>query len=111
MWRCCWPRCGAAGWRFLWWVDVVTFLLAFVTCVFLLVFVFSNIPAVKFFLVDRFDKPEAEIKLSFAGTSRTGDEQIHIRIYGLAEIDCPYRDEGRAECRDAADEDKASFMR
>ena len=79
--------------RFLGRVYVVALLLALVTCVFLFVLVFGDGPALEFLLVDGLDESEAEVEFSFACTSRSGDEEIHIGIDGLAEVDGVHREQ------------------
>ena len=72
-------------------VYVVALLLALVACVFLFVLFFGDGPALEFLLVDGLDESEAEVEFSFASTSRSGDEEIHIGIDGLAEVDGVHR--------------------
>ena len=88
------PEREGAGSGLFRWVDVLAFALAFVTGIFLFVFVFCCVPPFKFLFVDWLDKTETEVEFAFAGTCWAGDKEIHIRIDGLAEVDCLHRQQG-----------------
>lgn len=81
-----------------------------VSRVFLFILVFGDGSALEFLFEDWLHKSEAEVQLALYGTGRTGDEEIHVGVAGLAEVDCAHGKQGRAECDKTSDENKAAFL-